>query len=92
MNQVTHPRYSEAEAIEDGWAVFTVDDGRMEIQRYDEYGVFCSDKDARHYVAQMACAGSPIHKAAMWMCRLDYCSNCGTYDIDSVNAGYPIHE
>lgn len=57
--------YDAGFAQAEGWGMFEVD-GRYQLQRDDEAGIFESDGDAILFVAAKA-ADSPLHKAAIMM-------------------------
>lgn len=53
---------SQERALGQGWAIFEVADGTVEIQRYDEAGRFDSDQSARDFVGN---SGDPLCRMAI---------------------------
>jgi hypothetical protein len=50
-------------AQSEGWALFDAD-GKIELQRIDELGIFSKDEDAHEYVKVGAVSGSSLHLKA----------------------------
>ncbi len=63
--QPTWSREDDAEAEKEGWNLFSVDDGRLEIQRIDEYDVFETDDAALAFIRERAAGGSALHQKAL---------------------------
>ena len=51
--------------ILEGWVVSNNEAGDIEIQRYDEAGVFKNDKEAKEFVKGRASKGSALHEKAL---------------------------
>ena len=49
----------------EGWMVSNAEDGKMEIQKDDEAGIFKSDAEAKEFVMDKAKAGSKEHQKAL---------------------------
>lgn len=76
---MTLKHYDEQTAMSEGWLLSARDDGRYQIQRYDDCTArsdslrgdglppFTSDDEAAAYVVDMAMAGSMLHVEALAM-------------------------
>lgn len=63
--------FNNEQANNEGWGIFDCDgseNGRWQLQRCDEMGVFNSDADAWAHVVAQADAGSSYHHGALqWL-------------------------
>lgn len=58
-----NPKIAETE----GWVVSNNAKDLLEIQRFDEKGIFSTDEDAMRFVLKHALSNSPYHKSAILM-------------------------
>src|SRR5690625_4239370 len=61
-------RFDDSKAAKEGWGIVDCgdhSDGRYQLQRIDENGVFDSDYDAQQFVLEQAKNGSELHLKAI---------------------------
>lgn len=78
-------------ATEEGWDLFDIGGGVLDLQRIDEEGVFDTDFEAEQFVKQRAAEGSELHKKA-FLCLTPAPSNWPTeHDADPIEEAVQHH-